>query len=74
MKWRFVRRDKDKDGDKDVYRFTFKRPAAAGSTDSNVAAKEIQFEGKKIVVFKDPLHTVVVELPNDDDLKAAQRN
>ncbi len=70
LKWRFVRRDNDKD----IYHFTFKHLAETGATNLTLSAKMVEFDGKKVVVFRDPQHTVVMEIPNDEDLKAAQRN
>ena len=68
LKWTFAGRN----GDKDVYRFTFTRMTKAGSSDKTTASKEIQFDGKQIIVFEDALHTVVMESPSAEDLKIAQ--
>ena len=68
LKWTFSGRN----GDKDVYRFTFTRMTNAGSANKTTASKEIQFDGKQIIVFEDELHAVVMESPGDEDLKAAQ--
>jgi hypothetical protein len=74
LKWTFVGRN----GDKDVYWFTFTRtttktPSPGRTTkDKITTAKEVQFDGKQIVVFKDELHLVVMESPSAEDLKTAQ--
>ena len=68
LKWTFAGRNRDKD----VYDFTFTRMTKAGSSDKTTTAKEIQFDGKRIVVFEDELHTVVMESPSAEDLKAAK--
>jgi hypothetical protein len=68
LKWTFVGRN----GDKDVYRFTFTRMTKAGSSGKATDSKEIQFDGKQIIIFEDALHTVVMESPGTEDLKTAQ--
>ena len=68
LKWSFVGRN----GDKDIYRFTFTRMTKAGSSDKTTTSKEVQFVGKQIIVFEDELHTVVMESPSAEDLKTAQ--
>jgi hypothetical protein len=70
LKWTFVGRN----GSKDVWRFTFTRMTKAGSSDKTTTAREIQFDGKQIVVFKDDLHTVIMESPSAEDLKPAPKN
>jgi hypothetical protein len=70
VKWRFVRRDKEKD----VYRFLFVRATETSSTNQAPAFKEVQFDGRKIIVAKDPLHTVVMETPSEEELKQALQN
>ncbi|MEY2466847.1 MAG: hypothetical protein QOD03_1368 [Verrucomicrobiota bacterium] len=67
LKWTFSGRN----GDKDVYRFTFTRMTKIGSSSKTTDSKEIQFAGKQIVVFEDDLHTVVMESPNAEELKTA---
>lgn len=65
LKWSFVGRN----GDKDVYRFTFTRMTKASSSDKITTSKEVQFDGKQIIVFEDDLHAVVMESPSEKDLK-----
>ena len=65
LKWWFVGRN----GGKDVYHFTFKRMAKSGSTNQTTSATDVSFVGKKIIVFQDDLHCVVMETPGEDDLK-----
>lgn len=69
LTWKFVWRENEYD----VYRFTFKRFTEPGASNQVTTTKEIRFNGKTVVVFKDQLHTVVLELPGDADLKAAQQ-
>ncbi len=69
LTWKFIWREKEYD----VYRFTFKRFTEPGATNQVTTTKDVRFNGKKMVVFKDLLHTVVLEIPNDEDLKAAQQ-
>ena len=70
LKWTFVGRN----GDKDVYRFTFTRKTKAGASDKTTTSKEIQFDGKQVIVFEDDLHAVVMESPSAEDLKSAQKH
>jgi hypothetical protein len=70
LKWTFIGRN----GNKDVYRFTFARRTKRDSSSQTTTAKEIQFDGKQIVVFEDDLHCVVMESPNEEDLKSAQNH
>jgi hypothetical protein len=70
LKWSFVGRN----GDKDVYHFTFTRMTKAGSSDKTTTLKEIQFDGKQIIVFEDDLHAVVMESQSEADLKSAQKH
>jgi hypothetical protein len=70
LKWSFVGRN----GDKDVYHFTFTRTTKAGSSGKITTSKEIQFDGKQIIVFEDDLHAVVMESPSAEDLKSAQKH
>jgi hypothetical protein len=70
LKWSFVGRN----GDKDVYRFTFTRMTKAGSPNKTTTSKEVQFDGKQVIVFEDDLHCVVIESPNEKDLKSAQKH
>jgi len=68
LKWTFVGRN----GDKDVYRFTFTRMTNVGTSNKSTTSKEIQFDGKQILVFEDELHAVVMESPSQEELKAAK--
>src|SRR6476661_3405699 len=43
-------------GDKDVYSFTFTRMTKAGSPQTTTDTKQVEFEGKRIIVFEDALH------------------
>ena len=70
LKCTFVARN----GNKDVWHFTFTRMTKIGSSDTTTTSKEIQFDGKQIIVFKDNLHTVVMESPSAEDLESAQKN
>jgi hypothetical protein len=70
LKWTFVGRNKDKD----VYRFTFIRMTKAGSSDKTTTSKEIQFDGKQIIVFEDDLHTIVLESPSEEELQSSQKH
>jgi hypothetical protein len=67
LKWEFIGRNKDKD----VYHFTFTRMTKSGSSDRTTTFKDIQFDGKQVVVFEDALHTVVMKTPEPEDLKTA---
>ena len=68
LEWTFIGRN----GDKDVYRFTFTRKTKKDSSSQTTASKEVQFDGKKVIVFEDELHCVVMESPSAEDLKTAQ--
>jgi hypothetical protein len=68
LKWTFTGRSQGKD----VYHFTFTRMTEAGSTNQTTTSKEVQFDGKQVIVFEDELHTVVMESPSAEDLKKAQ--
>jgi hypothetical protein len=70
LKWTFVGRN----GSKDVWHFTFTRMTKIGSSDKTTTTKEIQFNGKQIIVFKDDLHTVIMESPSAENLKPASNN
>jgi hypothetical protein len=59
-------------GSKDVYSFTFTRKTKADSPQTTTDTKRVQFEGKRVVVFEDPLHAVVMEPPSAEELKAGQ--
>jgi hypothetical protein len=68
LKWTFVGRN----GNKDVYRFTFTRKTKKDSSSQTTTSKEIQFNGKQVIVFEDELHTVVMEGLSEEDLKTAK--
>jgi len=70
LKWVFVSRNKNKD----VYQITFTRQVKKESADLTTSSREIQFDGKKMIVFEDELHAVVVESPSEKDLKTAQKH
>jgi hypothetical protein len=70
LKWTFVGRN----GNKDVWNFTFTRMTKAGSSDKTTTSKEVQFDGKQTIVFEDGLHTVVMESPSAEDLKPVKAN
>jgi hypothetical protein len=70
LKWTFVGRN----GTKDVWHFTFTRMTKAGSSSQATDTKQIQFDGDQIVVFKDDLHTVIMESPGAEDLTPAPKN
>jgi hypothetical protein len=57
--------------DKDVYRFSIKHLTNAGL--STGTSKEVQFDGKQVIVFQDDLYRVVMESPSAEDLKSAQK-
>ena len=69
LTWKFMWRENEFD----VYRFTFTRFPEPGATEPVTTSRDVKFNGKKTVVFKDKLHTVLLEIPNADDLKAAQQ-
>jgi len=68
LTWAFVGRNKGKD----VYRFSFRRLTKAGLSSQTAASKEVQFNGKQVIIFQDDLYRVVMESPTEDDLKKAQ--
>jgi hypothetical protein len=65
--WKFVGRN----GDKDIYRFTFTftHMTKSGYSSETTTAKEVLFDGKKTTVFEDQFHTVIIESPSEKDLK-----
>jgi len=65
--WKFVGRN----GDKDVYRFTFTftHMTKSGYSSETTTAKEVLFDGKKTTVFENEFHTVIIESPSEKDLK-----
>ena len=69
LAWKFIGRK----GDKDVYEFTFTRMTKAGVLSKTGSSKEVDFDGKRAVVFEDELHAVIVESPSSEDLKDAVR-
>jgi hypothetical protein len=68
LKWVFLGRN----GDKDVYRFGFTRRTKANSPDKTTTSKEVSFEGRRIIVFEDDLHAVIIESPSEQDLKTSK--
>jgi len=68
LTWGFVGRNEGKD----VYRFSFKHMTKAGLSSQTAASKEVQFDGKQVIIFEDDLYRVVMESPTEDDLKKAQ--
>jgi hypothetical protein len=68
LEWVFIGRN----GSKDVYLFTFTRKMKKDSSSQTTTSKEVQFVGKKVIVFEDELHCVVMESPSAEDLKKAQ--
>jgi len=67
LAWKFLGRKEHKD----VYQFTFTRMPKAGVLDKITTSKEVLFEGKRVIVFEDDLHTVIIESPSEADLKEA---
>jgi hypothetical protein len=68
LKWTFLGRDHDQD----AYEITFTRMIHAGSALPTTSSKDVLFNGKRMVVFDDALHLVVIESPSDDDSKRGQ--
>jgi hypothetical protein len=68
LTWAFVGRNEGKD----VYRFSFMRMTKAGVSGQTAASKEVQFDGKQVIIFQDDLYRVVMESPTEEDLKKAQ--
>ena len=68
LKWVFLGRN----GDKDVYRFSFTRRTKVNSPDKTTTSKEVLFEGRRSIVFEDDLHAVIIESPSEQDLKTAE--
>jgi len=70
LEWTFVGRN----GNKDVYRFVFTGRTKAGSSGKTTVSKEVQFDGKQVIVFEDELHTVVLESPSETDVQSAEKH
>jgi hypothetical protein len=68
LDWKFIGRT----GNKDLYHFTFTRMTKAGISDKTSTSKEVSFDGKRVTVFEDDLHTVILESPGAEDLKTAK--
>lgn len=70
LSWEFVGRN----GDKDVYRFTFTRTTKMGASAKTTTSfsKEVEFDGHQSVIFEDDLHTVIIESPTEKELKDAR--
>jgi hypothetical protein len=57
-------------GGKDVYHFSFTRTMKDGASKTG-SSKEVQFDGKRAVIFEDELHRVIIDTPSEQDLKDA---
>lgn len=66
--WKFVGRN----GGKDFYQFSFTRMTKAGVSVKTTDSKEISFDGRRIVIFKDDFHTVIIDSPSEKELKDAR--
>lgn len=68
LKWAFLGRD----GNHDVYRFTFIRDTKqrGGPPVQTTTTKDVEFDGKEVVVFDDDLHTVIMKSPDQSDLQS----
>ena len=61
-------------GKKDVYRFTYVRPNNGTNTKPQIiSSKEVQFDGNRVVVFKDADRTIVMSSPTEADIKLAKQ-
>ena len=61
-------------GKKDVYRFTYVRPKNGTNTNQQITtSKEVQFDGNRVVVFKDANRTIVMSSPTEADIKLAKQ-
>lgn len=69
LQWVFV----GMNGPTDVWRFTFTRMTNEGSSSKTTTSKEVQFNGKKTIVFRDDLHSVVMESPGTQDSTPAPK-
>ena len=70
LTWAFVGRN----GSNDVYQVSFTRKIKSNSTLPVSGSKTVKFDGRKIVIFEDELHTVVMESPSEADLKSALKH
>jgi len=61
IEWSFVKRS---DG-KDVYTFTRKFPSDGPAP--TTTTKDVEFNGKRVVIFEDKVQTVVIDPPNKSD-------
>jgi hypothetical protein len=68
LRWFFLGRD----GNKDVYHFTFTRMTNVNSSVKTTTSRDCSFEGRPVIVFTDNLHTVVMESPGKKDIGAAR--
>jgi hypothetical protein len=69
LAWKFL----GQKGDKDIYRFTFTRMTKAGVLSKTTTSKVVAFNGKRLVVFDEELHEVILESPTESELKKAAR-
>jgi hypothetical protein len=70
LKWRFAGRNRDGD----VYDYTFGHSTDPGDPSLQTDAfKEIQFNGKPMVVFDDAFYQVLMKSPDPEDLKPSQK-
>lgn len=69
LKWTFIGRNQGCD----VYQFTFTRLTKTGSSRQTTTSSLIQFDEKRIVVFDDDLHQVVMDASKPEDLKTVEQ-
>jgi hypothetical protein len=69
LKYKYMGRS----GDKDVYHFTFTRMTKAGAREKTTDTKDILFDGHQTKVFEDDLHRVIIDSPDEKDLKTPKR-
>ena len=65
LRWVFSQRL----GQKDVYRFTYSHPATGTNLGKTTQAKDVHFDGTRVVVFKDERRMTVMTTPTAEDLK-----
>jgi hypothetical protein len=65
LKYKYIGRQ----GNKDLYHFTFTRMTKAGVTDKTTDAKDVLFDGHLVKIFEDDFHKVTIETPSEKDLK-----
>ena len=64
LKWKYIGRQ----GNKDLYHFTFTRVTKAGETGKTTDIKDVLFDGHPMKIFEDDLHKVTIESPSEKDL------